>query len=141
MPAEEMGAAIKAEKGKFEESADLVKVVESVDIKQPAWAVLLVTDSYRQAPPLAPFDNLTVVAKSGDEGLKYEAKAIGKDAEAVKAAVDQFTSLINEGRGEMTREAERAPTLQPVVDFFNTIELKSDGTNATGTALMKKPAQ
>src|SRR4051812_38893009 len=58
MPLDDIGEAIKTNKGKFDEATDLAKLVESVDTKQPAWAALWVSENYRQAPPLAPFDSL-----------------------------------------------------------------------------------
>jgi hypothetical protein len=102
---------------------------------------LLVSDNYRQAPQLAAFDNLTLMAKRTDDGMKYEAKGTGKDADAVKESVDQFTTLVNEGKTEMSQEATRTPTAQSLADFMNSIELKADGTSATGTAVMKRPGQ
>ena len=87
---------------------------------------------------MAAFDHLTLTGKSTTGGIQYQATGQGKDTDAVKGAVDDFTSLINESKGELTQQVERVPTAQPLVDFFNTIELKSDGTTATGTGLMKK---
>ena len=138
MPLEDIGVAVKSGKGKFENCTDLIKTIESVDTKQPIWAAMFVSDNYRQAPQLASFDSLTMVAKPTDGGMKYEGKATGKDADAVKSAVDQFNTLINEARGELTQQATQTPSAQPLADFMNSIELKADGTNATGTGVIKR---
>jgi hypothetical protein len=140
-PLEEMGVAIKSGKGKLENATDLVKVIESADATQAAWAALLVTDNYRQAPQLAGFDSMTLTARRTDDGMKYDAKATGKDADGVKESVDQLSALVNEGRTDITQEAGRTPAAQPLADFMNSIELKADGTSATGTATMKRPGQ
>jgi hypothetical protein len=139
--ADDIGTAIKTNIGKFDGNSDLVKVIDGIDTSQPIWAAMLVSDNYRQAAQLAPFDNLTLVGKRTADGMKYEAKGTGKDADAVKGGVDEFTSLIDQAKRELNLEVERMPSAQTLLDFFNTIELKSDGTTATGTGLMKKPAQ
>ena len=136
VPGEDIGAAIKTGKGKFESSAITIQLLTTVDTAEPIWAAMLVSDNYRQAPQLAAFDHLTLTGKSTTGGIQYQATGQGKDTDAVKGAVDDFTSLINESKGELTQQVERVPTAQPLVDFFNTIELKSDGTTATGTGLM-----
>jgi hypothetical protein len=138
MPLDDIGAAVKSGKGKFENSTDLIKAIETVDTKQPLWAAMIVSDNYRQAPQLAAFDSITMVAKATEDGMKYEAKAAGKDADAVKSAVDQFTTLINDARGELTQQATQTPSAQPLADFLNSIELKADGTNATATGVIKR---
>jgi hypothetical protein len=140
MPLDDIGAAVKSGKGKFENSTDLIKAIESVDPKQPLWAAMIVSDNYRQAPQLAAFDSMTMVAKPTEDGMKYEARAAGKDADAVKSAVDQFTTLINDARGELTQQATQTPSAQPLADFLNSIELKADGTNATATGVIKRAA-
>jgi hypothetical protein len=138
LPLEDIGTAVKTGKGKFEENADLVKAINSIDTTQLNWAALVVAGTYAQAPQLAPFESLTLVGKIDGDNVKYEAKGNGKDADAVKSAVDQFSSIINEGKGELTRAAEQNPIVQPLVDFWNSIELKSEGTTATGTGTIKR---
>jgi len=115
-------------------------VIESADTTQQVWAAMLVSDNYRQAPQLAPFESLTLVGKSSVDEVKYEAKAVGKDADAVKSAVDQFNSTLVQAKDELTQQAQQLPSAQPTADFLSSIEIKSDGTNATGTGVMKKPA-
>jgi hypothetical protein len=141
IPADDVGSAVKTGKGKFENSADMIKLLSTIDTNAQSWVAMLVSDSYRQATQLAPFDHLTFTGKATATGMEYQATGQGKDVDAVKAGVDDFTNLINQAKGELTQQTDRIPTVQPLIDFFNTIELKADGTNATGTATMKKPAQ
>ena len=141
LPLEDVAAAIKTGKGKLENAADLIKVVEATDITQPYWAAMLVAGTYGQAPMLAPFDSLKLTGKPTADGVKFEATGAGKDADGTKAAVDQFNSLIEEAKGELSREADRHPQAQPLLDFFNTIELSADGMTAKGTGTMKKIGQ
>ena len=140
VPLEDIGNAIKTGKGKFESSTDLIQTIGTIDTTAAAsWAAMFVSDNYRQAPQLAAFDSLTLTGKKTDSGLSYEAKATGKDADAVKSAVDQLTSLVDDGKSELVQQSEQSPMLKPLADFLGSIELKSDGVNATGTAVMKSP--
>jgi hypothetical protein len=139
VPFEDIGAAIKSGKGKFEDSTDLVKVINSIDTTQPFWGAMLVGDNYKQAPMLTAFDSLTLVGKPTDDGVSFEAKGAGQDADAVKSAVDQMNNIMGEARGEVGHVAEQNPMIQPFADFMTSIELKSDGMTATGTGTMKRP--
>jgi hypothetical protein len=137
-PLDEIGTAIKSGKGKFENSTDLVKVVDSIDTTQPLWAAMVVSDNYKQAPMLTAFDNLKLVGKPTEDGIQFEATGTGQDADAVKSAVDQMNNIMGEGRTEVGHAAGQNPMIQPFADFLNSIELKSDGTTATGTGTMKR---
>lgn len=142
-PMEDVGAAIKTGKGKLESAADLIKLIESMNAKesiwtQPIWAAAVIGESYRQAPQLVPFDSITLFAKRISDGLQYSAKATGKDAEAMKSGVDQITGMITEAKDDLTSQAESAPAVQPFIDLLKSVELKSDGTTATGSAVMKQ---
>jgi hypothetical protein len=141
LPMEDIAEAIKSGKGKLENATDLVKVIESTDIAQPYWASMIVTGTYAQAPMLAPLESLKLTGKPTAEGVKFEATGASKDADGTKSSVDQFTSLIEEAKTELSREADRTPQLQPLVDFFSSIELSADGVTAKGTGTMKRLAQ
>ncbi len=139
VPLEDIGVAIKSGKGKFENSTDLLKVVDSIDITQPFWGAMLVGDNYKQAPMLTAFDNLTLVGKPTEDGVSFEATGTGQDADAVKSAVDQMNNIMTEARGEVAHASEQNSMIQPFSDFLNSLDLKSDGTTATATGTMKRP--
>jgi len=141
VPMDDIGEAIKSGKGKFENSTDLIKVVESIDTTQPIWAAMLVSDSYAREMQLSGFESFTVVGKVSDDSITYEAKGVGKDADGVKSAVDQFNQLVREGKNDLERAGAQSPQVQPLLDFWNSIDVKADGTTASGTATMKRGMQ
>jgi hypothetical protein len=157
-PVEEVSMGIKDGKGKFAENELMAKLLEPVNKTADLWAVVRVTDSYRQAPVLAAFDTLQLVSQVSGDAMKIEVKATGQDADTVKAAVEQFTALVEEGKNQLANKApadanapEAAPApaeagaadspgksaAQPLVDFLGSIQTKVDGTTATMTGTLK----
>jgi hypothetical protein len=137
LPIAQMIAALKAAKGKLAGNQDIAKLVKSVGTGNALWAVMRVSEAYREASLLAPFQTVTLVGKRTGEQMHFALKATGSEAEKVSQAVTEFNELMAEGREEMARQVERMPALKPVADLLASIKAKAEGTNATATARLK----
>lgn len=141
VPLDDIAAALKSGKGKIESCTDLMTVIKTVDTAAPAWAALTVSDNYKLAPPLTPLTSMSLVGKPTEQGMAFTVTGTGADADGVKSAADAFTGLINDGKGELTHQAELDPTNQSLSDLVNSIEITTDGTTLTAKATMKKMGQ
>lgn len=115
--------------------ADFAPFISKLDDKTRAWAVCKVSDSYRQAPVIQTFDTLTLLTTQDKDGVSIKVAGQGKDAAAVKSAVDQVNSGLNEARNELPKMAQQIPMLKPVNDFVQAVKCDADGKTAalTGT--------
>jgi hypothetical protein len=137
LPLMDVVAALKAGKGKLSESAEMAKLVQSMDTKQVLWATAKVPASYRAAPLLAPFDvlKLTGELKEGTTHLKFEAK--GSDAAAVQKVVADVQAHIDSAVAEGQKVVEQLPMMKPIFEVMKSCEISIDGSTATLTAKMQ----
>jgi len=116
----------------------MLELVKSVERSGPAWAVARMTDAYRQAPLLAPFDTLTLATREQPGGVvALTLVAVGKDAAAVKAAADEMDKGVKSAAAEVKREMARMAALKPVSEFLDSVKLTAEGSRLTSTATLK----
>lgn len=137
MPVKELIAAVKQNKGTLHENADLAKLMATVDTASRMWAVCKVSDSYREAPVIAPFDTITLVGKQEKDRMNMTVKGAGTDAAKVEAAVNMVNSGLGQARQGAAEMQKAVPALKPIAEFLNSIECKAEGKNATMTASMQ----
>jgi len=138
LPLEEVAAALKAQPDKPALGAAMLELIKTIAPASSAWAAVTMSDAYRQAPFLAPFDTITAAGKpTEDKALAVTVTAVGKDPEAVKKSVETVRDAINEGLAEIRQEAERMPFLKPIVEFMESIRIETVGAKATLTARLK----
>ena len=137
LPIGDMVNAVNTGKGKLEENEALAKLIKSIDTTGPVWAVMQVTESYREASFLAPFDTVTLQSKQKEGQIDISLAAQGKDVEKVSRAVVEFNNLMAKGSEEVSREAQRMPPLKLLADLLASIKAQADGTKATATAQLK----
>lgn len=115
--------------------ADFAPFIAKLDDKVRAWAVCKVSDSYRQAPFIQPFDTMTLLTTQNKDGVDIRIAGEGKDAASVKGAVDMVNKGLNEARGQLPQMAQQIPMLKPVNDFVQAVKCAADGKTAslTGT--------
>jgi hypothetical protein len=95
------------------------------------WAVCKVSDSYRDAPVVRPFNILTLVGQEQKGKVAVRIAGSGKDAAEVKSAVDQVNTSLNEAKTELPKAAKQIPALKPIADFVGTLQCQAQGTSAT----------
>jgi hypothetical protein len=108
--------------------------VASLNETARMWAVCKVSDSYRAAPVIGPFDTITLLGRQEKDKLSLRMAGAGKDAAAVKSAVDQVNRGVNEAKQGLAQVTQQMPMLKPLADFVQSIECGADGKNATMTA-------
>lgn len=137
MPVKELIAAVKENKGALHTNADLAKLIATVDTASRLWAVCKVSDSYREAPVIAPFDTITLVGKQEKDRMNMTMKAAGTDAAKVEGAVNMVNTGLVQARQGAAEMQKAIPALKPIADFLNSMECKAEGKNATMTASMQ----
>lgn len=138
-----MAAAIKKNSGSLSPDSDVGKLIKAADTAAPFWAVVKISDAYREGGPIVqPFDTVTLVGKptKDRQTLELALVARGSDADAVAAAVKKLHEGLQEAMQEVSREAARAPFLKPMGDFLASIKTQQDGGTVTATAQLKGAA-
>jgi hypothetical protein len=104
------------------------------------WAVCKVADSYRAAPVIQAFDTITLLGQQDKDKLSLRIAGAGKDAAAVKAAVDEMNQGLNQAKTGLPQVAQQMPMLKPMVDFVQSLECAADGKTATLTGAFQGDA-
>jgi hypothetical protein len=100
------------------------------------WAVCKVSDSYRAAPVIQPFDHLTLVGREEKNKVSLRIAGSGKDPAQVKSAVDQVNQSLAEAKNQLPQAAKQIPALKPIADFAGTLQCVADGKNAELTGAL-----
>jgi len=138
LPGEQLAAALKNPPEKPALSSAMLQLIKALDPASPAWVAVTMSDAYRQAPFLAPFDTIAAMGKPAEGGVfAITVTAAGKDPEAVKQAAATIEGGVKQGLAEIKREAERMVFLKPIAEFMESIRIEAAGARATLTAKMK----
>jgi hypothetical protein len=139
-PIAEMIAAVKAGKGGLTADSDMGKLIKTVDTASPIWAAAVMSETYRQASLLAPFDTMTLTTKTVKGTRNFTLTAVGSDAGKVALAAKEFDGHIAKMQQEFTRETEAGlmpPMVKPAGDVVSSIKTVTEGPKVTVTASMK----
>lgn len=135
-PVKEILAAIKTGKGTLSEDATMSKLIATANRKSGGWAVIEMTDNFRNAEAVfKPFDSVLAerISEKGKTTIKVQ--ATGSDAEAVKASVDQMNGGLEKIRANINQAGGFVP--KSFIDFTQTLKIQSDGKTATLTGTME----
>ncbi len=129
MPLEEIAGKIRGGGGDFALSKDLAKLLGRTDMDSPAWALAKVTETFREAPFLAPFDTLALRTQRGgtDGKAKIEIEAKGSKPEEAAAAIEMIQQGLAEGKKELADAAEEFPPAAQMKALLDTITVEGDG--------------
>ena len=140
-PVEALVAALGRNGDKPTLDPKMLALIKSIDTSSPAWAVVRMTDCYRQVPLFAPFDTVTMASKVGDGGaMALTVVAAGKDAEAVKPAVAELNAGIEKAKAGAQQALAQMPAIKPMVDFVNSIRVEQQGATVTLTGKLQGQA-
>ena len=133
---------VNAGKGTFSENAEMAKLIKGVDTGKPAWAVVKMSDSYRQCPFFQGIETATVTVDIKDNVATGKLVAEGKDAAAVQASLEEFNKELDNAKAEIKESAERVPAafksmLDQLSEFLAAVEVKAEGTKVTGSVQVK----
>jgi hypothetical protein len=143
LPLKGMVSAVRANGGGLRTDPEMVRLVQSVDTSQPLWGVARVTDAYRQLPPLAGFDSVTLVASARQAGA-YDVKlnAAGRDpakvresAEAANAMIAVLRTSVADAGGAKVDTTALSASVGPASEaFLKAFTVRPAGANATADA-------
>jgi hypothetical protein len=157
LPLKEVAAALQANSDKPALGPKMLELIKGIAPSTslgagpdaPAWAAVVMSDAYRQAPFLAPFDTIAAAGKNAEGGaLAIALTAAGKDPEAIKGAV----AIVEKGIKDAIAEIKKLPAesdfglaaMKPMMDkvsaFLESIRITNAGTKVTMTATMKGQA-
>jgi hypothetical protein len=140
-PVDELLAAVAAGKGGMAANMALVGIIKTIDTSNPVWAAMKVNDSYRQAPPLAPFDSMTLVVETKGGNLDFKISATGSDKEKTSAAVKMVNDGVQMGLMQFQAMTQQMPNMagmfKDLIDTMQSIKATADGGNATLTGTVK----
>lgn len=104
------------------------------------WAVCKVSDSYRAAPVIQAFDTITLLGQQGGDKMTLRIAGTGKDAAAIKSAVDEVNQGLNQAKTGIQQVSQQMPALKPMVEFVQSMECVADDKNATLTGAVSGDA-
>jgi hypothetical protein len=138
LPTQKLTGALRGGGGGLATNAQMQKLVESVNTSLPLWSVIQVSDNYKQAEPLAPFDVVRITAQRQNDKLALSAQATGKDAQAIKQVVDHLNTELAGALTESQELAATLPHLAPIVEFMKSLTITADGATAKATATVQE---
>lgn len=138
LPVKEIAAALQSNADKLALRAKMAELIATMDREAAAWAAVVMSDTYRQAPFLTPFDTITATGKNAEGGvLHLTIAAAGNDPEAVKGAVATIEKGVKGGLAEVQQHAGEMPFVKPIVEFMQSIRIETADAKATLTARLK----
>lgn len=114
---------------------------DNADMSLPLWGVIKVTDAYRQAPVLAAFDQLSIVAKPDGAKLQLSVSGSGSDAANVAGAVKMVNDGVQMASAAIQNMGVQAMVMPGVAqgrDFLASVKCAADGTKATASATVNR---
>lgn len=134
LPIEAIVAAVTAGQNDLRGSKDVAPLLAAADMTLPAWGVMKVTPSYRQASVLAPFDTLSLTGKPAGGATELKLTASGTDPDGARSAASEFNHGLQQLLGEAKPAAAMFPVAKPLIAVLESIHCAADGGNAAVTA-------
>jgi len=134
LPLEEMLATLKTGKGKLASNKAMMELIESIDRPQTLWLAAKMSDTYKQAPLLAPLDTVTLVVKQKENSLSGKLVARGAEGEKLNQAVKMFDEAMKQTLKQGKKKIDDMPALKPLLAFLETVRHEKDGGTVTITA-------
>ena len=143
LPAREVIALVKAKETSHRTTPMLLKLLKTIDITSPMWAVVQVTPAYQQAAELTNIDRLGMIARKDQRGLALELRGVARNEKDAQADMDLFLDNVNHFEAKLhIAQMQRAPHLEPLVRLLGSIrgEAKGDVVSVSG-AIHSPPAE
>lgn len=135
LPINDVVAALQGAKPGLAAAPDMKPLLDAVDAKQPLWGVAKMTDTYKKAPILRSLDTLSLTGtRDGATSLKLTLKAIGPDADGVKAAAAEAGALVQQGLAAVRQAARDMPALKPFQTFLESVKIDVNEKSLQATA-------
>ena len=137
-PTKTVVAALKANGDRPAFDDAMQALVKGIDTSLPMWAAMRMSEHFRQAPLLAPFDSMTLTGKPDAEGVTaLKVVARGADAQGVKGAVDEFNAGLEKAKAGIGQALAQMPSIKPIADFIHSIRMVAKDAEVTVTGSLK----
>ena len=144
MPGAKVVKALTAEAPEMQLEKKVAELIGKVDRDSATWAVVSMTDSYRQAPFSEPFDNASLTIDNKDESTALTLTASGKDEERVKTSVNTMRAKQQESLAQLKQQMAAAgpmtEMMKPAQELLEGIKIDLDGGMATVTLSISNDA-
>jgi len=139
MPLEQMLGALKKGKGGVDTDEDIAYLLGAVDRTKRTWAVMKMTDAYKNAQVFAPFDSVTLTADDKEDETFFTLVARGQNADEIGVAVDKFQLGRQQALDAMRKAGPGRARVLPkgIVDFVDSVQVVQEGPQVTVTAVFK----
>ncbi|MFI5379399.1 MAG: HEAT repeat domain-containing protein [Tepidisphaerales bacterium] len=141
LPTEAVIKAIVAGKGPLLAEKEMKPLLDKADMSLQFWGMLKMTDSYRQAPVLSPFDQLSASAKPDGAKLILGVDGNGTDPAQVAVAVKMVNDGVQMALGEIQKMGVKAiviPGVGQSRQFLESVKCEADGAKATASATVNR---
>jgi hypothetical protein len=119
---------------------EMANLLATVDTTQPMWGAVQMTPNYRQVPPLAALEWLTLVGRPKGKGVSFRVDAKSQNGEGMGRTVGMVNQGVGQAKAELKRNAEQVPPqfrqmLTVVLKVMESIEVKQDEKDPTRASL------
>ena len=138
LPVEEVLAALKEGKRDLPLDPDTARLLGSIDRSKRLWAVMKITDAYKEEEFFAPFDSMTLTEDDHGDESQLTVIARGKDPDQIAASVETFEKGRRDVLKELKQDPDPAEPMAPgIVDFLESVKVRNEGMQVTATATFK----
>lgn len=137
LPVAQLVKAVKAGGGELTQEKEMAGLLTQADMTLPLWGVMRVTEAFKQAAALAPFDAVTLAGRRSGQKLDVTLTGQGTDAAGVKAAVDMINASVQQILPNLKPAVQQMPSVKPMVDTLESLKASASGNQATLTLTME----
>lgn len=131
LPAAQLVRAMQAGKGPLADDPQMAPLLAKADKTLPLWGVMHVTDAFREAPALAPFDHVILAGRRSGEKLDATLTAQGNDPARVKETVEMINVSVRQALPQLKQMAQQMPSFRAMAEMMESIQASADGNEAT----------
>jgi hypothetical protein len=137
LPIPQLVKAVKTGTGELAQEKEMAGLLDKTDMTLPLWGVMRVTEAFKQAPALTPFDTVTLAGKRSGQKLDVTLAGQGTDPAGVKATVDMVNASVQQILPNLRQGVQQMPPMQSMIDVLESLKASADGNQATLTLTMK----
>jgi hypothetical protein len=134
LPLKGLAARLKAQPTEPAFGKKLQKVIARADQSGSIWGAGLISEGMKEAPPLAPFDEIVLSTREleGKGKTQLMLEGIGSDAASIKESVEEMEQTIGQGIAEI--EQHQQPGMAPIVGLMKGMKFTSKGLKGSISA-------
>jgi hypothetical protein len=124
-------AVLNGGKGEFDQNEDLNKLMKTIDLTAPVWAVGKIPAEVKREKMFSAIESFAATARQPKENLEISGTVTATDATQLNDSITEATSMFQMGIREVSKEIEKNKALQPVIDLLESIKITPKDNTAT----------